>query len=155
MPNVELVQVPLHDFKYARHYFIRVDEPYVEIHPGTVKGGGYRNAKVHKDEVIVYKKELCADCYQKLLDESYWSFSVWYFPLVNCEIISRSLIGWTPISPQNYIIAAGILITLIGVVGHLILALISFILTTILLIYWYGRSLPTQIAKCQHLEESL
>jgi len=122
--------------KLLNHHFIYIPRLKLEIHPGEYDGGTHRT--ISKDcpptpRAHVYNKyECCAACINSLLITSHSIADAWYwYPLVNCETLTSTLMGDSSISIQGVLVLSGVLLVLSGITFYVYIAVVIFILTFI------------------------
>ncbi|UVX94937.1 Ac81-like protein [Callinectes sapidus nudivirus] len=117
------------------HNYIAFPELGLEIHPGRFFYGTHHNfGKFNKRTVPVKNMKFCGICVKHLLDQSNDLVNIWYYPILNCETLTRGLTQHLPISIQTILIT-GIFTTFIIGIQKPQLFIISLLFLIILLIY--------------------
>ena len=133
------------------HFFLIIPEKQIELHPGEYYFGSYHTAGFTKSYTVYEKFYVCKDCYEKLIEKSKKLSNIWYYPYVNCETLSRGLVGDFAISHQF------VLFTLIGLSTILCFISLYFIilivLLILLLIYINNFYYPLNTSLCVHLND--
>ena len=136
-----------------RHFWIELPEIGLEIHPGNYFLGSFHNIGTTKYGTLFAETLLCGNCALDLIENIHYTSDVWYFPLINCESITRGLCGDTPVSWQVLITTLAITCIVLSLIWFPIL-IIGLILFTILVIT--NEILPravltTKYRSCIHL----
>lgn len=132
------------------HNYFSIPKLSLDIHPGQFlfgthhTKGSFPNRTNKIGEVI-----LCEKCLKNLLEKSQNLINAWYYPIINCETLTRGLVYENPISYQT------ILVTLIFTSFILAISNISMIFVTIffiiILIYLNNSRKMFGNSKCRHL----
>ncbi|QBB28681.1 Ac81-like protein [Homarus gammarus nudivirus] len=117
------------------HNYLSIPHMDLEIHPGKFFYGTHHNlGKFHKNSCPVKKMKFCKDCLDKLLVKARYLDDIWYYPILNCETLTRALTQHFPISFQTVLIT-GIFTTFIIGIDKPFMFIITTILLIILLLY--------------------
>ena len=128
------------------HNYIAIPELELEIHPGRFFFGTHHDFGTFKKRSEPVKTmTFCKSCLKHLLQKAQNLDDTWYYPIVNCEALTRGLTQHVPISFQTILIT-GIFTTFILGIQHNILFIVSFLFLVLLLFYnnscykWLGDS---------------
>ncbi|UVT30872.1 ac81-like protein [Penaeus vannamei nudivirus] len=117
------------------HNYLSIPALELEIHPGRFYYGTHHTMGAFiKRSVIIKKLQFCEDCINKLLKQSYDLFKVWYYPIVNCETLTRGLTQNIPISIQTILITGAFTSLVIGI-SYPSVFLLTFLFIILLLLY--------------------
>ncbi|UBZ25666.1 Ac81-like protein [Carcinus maenas nudivirus] len=117
------------------HNYIAIPSMELEIHPGRFLYGTHHNyGKFKKRSCVVKKMKFCDICMERMLTQANDLSNIWYYPILNCETLTRGLTQHVPISVQTILIT-GIFTTFIIGIQNPKLFIITFLLIIIQLIY--------------------
>lgn len=137
------------------HYFVRIPSLYLEIHPGAYYGGTHHNLDTTKKYVITETIVCCNDCLDHILTESLNMTHLWYYPIINCETLTRGLCNKVPISIQT-ILFTGMVISSFGVLAHFAhIQFVLFLMCLHLLWIHYCNCKKMKIVSCCHKTSSI
>lgn len=137
-------------FGLIKHYFIRLEHPELEIHPGQYKKGTHHNLEFTKGFEIYIKKIMCRECLQKLLKESNDMKMYWYYPFINCETLTKGLTGQFAISNQIVLLVLLILFLIVSFCCNYIY-LLGVMVVLLVILYNNYLSSGTSLLVCHHL----
>ncbi|AAN04328.1 Orf33 [Heliothis zea nudivirus] len=83
------------------HYFIRIPSLDLEIHPGMYQKGNFLNLNSTKHYRVLTVTYACSECLNELLIKSENVLHAWYYPLINCETLTKGLCIGAPWSIQT------------------------------------------------------
>lgn len=83
------------------HYFIVVPSLALEIHPGKYFMGTHHTLGFTRSFRVHCTLRLCDACSAVLLEDARDMGHLWYYPYINCETLTRGLLGETAISYQT------------------------------------------------------
>lgn len=138
-------------FGLFNHYFIRIPHMNLEIHPGRYEYGTHHTLGYYsKPSSILRVLTICDACVDILIQRSYRVHRWWgYFPLINCETLTKGLTFAPPISTQA-VLGVGILLTAMLSIFSPALLIIAVVLFMLLLVY--NNTEPSaQHTTCQHV----
>jgi hypothetical protein len=134
-----------------RHYWLVLpDSLQVEIHPGNYHLGSIHNMNTTKHGELSSETILCAQCTEELLNSISQMPDLWYFPLINCESLSRGLIGGSPVSTQVIVTTFAIVCLLFSMVYFPLLFIGLGLFVAMVIVNKWSASI-TQYAKCNHV----
>lgn len=134
------------------HNYLSIPDIDIEIHPGQFFYGTHHTVgKFKKNSKPVKELIFCDICVRYLLYNARYLSDVWYYPILNCETLTRALTQHFPISFQTILIT-GIFTTIIIGIYKPILFIISILLLIVLLIY-NNSSLKMLKDYCIHYNE--
>lgn len=117
------------------HNYFAIPELKLEIHPGRFYFGTHHNiGKFIRNSKCVKCMKFCGICIKLLLKQSIDMDDIWWYPILNCETLTRGLTQHIPISIQTLLIT-GIFTTFIIGIDKPYLLIITTLLIIILLIY--------------------
>lgn len=85
------------------HYFIRIPSLDLEIHPGMYEKGNFLNLNSTKHYKVLTGTCVCNDCLNRLLETSKSLLHAWYYPLINCETLTKGLCLGRAMSVQSIV----------------------------------------------------
>lgn len=138
-------------FGWFEHYFLRIKQIDLEIHPGVYQHGTHKKYGDTLKFTVLKIVNLCKKCIVDMLTESLHVQLVWYYPLVNCESLTLGLAYNAPISVQM-ISHFGLFISL-ALTGYSLKMLFVAVIFLLLSVYSIGGSYDEKVAyhKCIHL----
>ncbi|UOT91836.1 Ac81-like protein [Aratus pisonii nudivirus] len=117
------------------HNYLSIPYLQLEIHPGRFRFGSHHSLGKFKKNSYCNKSMLfCKDCLNLLLIQSRDMENLWWFPIMNCETLTRGLTQHLPISYQTIIIT-GIFTTFIIGIQEPYFFILTFILIVMLVLY--------------------
>ncbi|UBZ25568.1 Ac81-like protein [Crangon crangon nudivirus] len=132
------------------HNYITVPSHDIEIHPGNFRYGTHHTLGSYaKKSHLISSISLCDPCINRLLEASYNLSRTWFFPIVNCETLSRGLVQQVPISYQT--IMGTIIVSSFILSIHYPFMLIICIVFIIWLIYMNNITPQADSYECIHL----
>ena len=123
----------------------------LEIHPGRFFYGTHHTLGQFQNRSIPVKHiYFCDACLPLLLEEACFLDDTWYYPIMNCETLTRALTQSYPLSIQT-ILSTGIFTTLI--LGIAINSYILFLTIFFILLLLAYNNLPYKFlpSTCIHL----
>lgn len=136
----------------VKHYFLRIPDLELEIHPGRYPMGTHHTLGFYRHTYdVIETHRVCQFCLQRTIDESTDSHSVWLYPLVNCEALTRGLVGQLPISYQILVLPIIVLLVVLSLwfFHYLLVAII------LLIVYIVAHKIESHISPklsyCSHL----
>lgn len=106
MYSIEVCSKPIkNSMGFVRHHFVRIPHLQLEIHPGQYKYGTHHTIGFTKRYDYLYIVQVCETCLLDLYTESMELFKIWYYPIINCETLTRGLTCSVPLSYQTAIYA--------------------------------------------------
>lgn len=85
---------------FIHHYFIRIPELNIEIHPGLYVKGVILELNATKQFMIKSKSYICKNCLNFLLSYIHLTKHTWFYPLINCETLTNGICHFFPFSFQ-------------------------------------------------------
>ena len=133
------------------HHFFKIPDLDLEVHPGRYNMGTHHNIGYVKHATIYGELILCPDCVRTVLFESKQMEDAWYFPLINCEALTKGSLGYPPISYQTIFIFTAIVCAIASLFSFSLLFVgLFFLMLTIIINNW---SSPMYTNRCQHLAQ--
>lgn len=133
------------------HNYIAIPELNLEIHPGRFYYGTHHDiGKFKNRSEIITEMYFCKDCLDYLLYRARSLFDIWYYPILNCETLTRGLTQHFPLSIQTVLITGIFTSFIIGISNPIFFAL-TFFFILILLIY-NNTKIKHFKASCIHYE---
>lgn len=132
------------------HYFFKIPHINLEIHPGNYKLGTHHTDGFTKYYIEYEYRWLCNNCLKILLELSSNLYKVWYYPYINCETLTRTLIGSTPISFQTIYVT----IIIASLISCIFLVWMIPVSIFIILLFIYNNNcyFPVHESYCEHLK---
>lgn len=131
------------------HFYFTIPKLDLEIHPGQFFSGTHHKlGTFKKHSVIVGEKVMCETCVDELLRDSRNLTDAWYYPVINCESLTRGLLYKNPISIQTILLTIVITFFLIGIAMPIYF--IASLFFTILLILFNNIHVSYSVATCGH-----
>lgn len=88
------------------HFFIRIPELNMEIHPGIYQKGTFLDINSTKYYQVIAEVYKCPKCIDELLLLSKRSTYAWYYPFINCETLTKGMCLGTAWSNQTITVLA-------------------------------------------------
>lgn len=140
-----------HTFGLIKHYYLRLPDKNLEIHPGRYRMGSHHTlGYMRKEYNVIECLNVCNECYKHVIGDSLQLHDVWAYPFINCESLTRGIIGQFPVSYQMYSLTL-ICLLLIMSLWFFPLLLVSLNLFGLHLLYHKIESGSTDIRYCAHL----
>lgn len=137
-------------FCFFNHFFMRIPKLELEIHPGKYVMGTHHCLNFTKNYSIAEIKTICSKCLDELMNNADDLTPLWYYPYINCETLTRGLVGGIPVSFQSVSIAILLVIFVKSLLkAHYLLFVSLFIL--IFFILQNNFYLPIRYTSCKHL----
>ncbi|QLI62442.1 Ac81 [Dikerogammarus haemobaphes nudivirus] len=134
------------------HIYFTIPSLDLEIHPGQFFNGTHHKLGTFKRESVkIGEKKLCDICLQKLLQISLDLTSAWYYPIINCESLTRGLIYTNPISLQTIFLTIILTFFIIGILTPIYFFCSLFF--TISLIVHNNINIFYSVDMCLHLKQ--
>lgn len=136
------------------HNYFAIPALNLEIHPGQYLYGTHHDrGRFSKRSILIGKLNLCGNCLERLMKTSANLFDVWYYPLINCETLTRGLLYHDAISYQTVF---GIIIFTAFVIGinKPIMFIVGLFFLFILLVINNLKFIYRE-KECIHLKEEL
>ncbi|UHB41815.1 Ac81-like protein [Macrobrachium rosenbergii nudivirus] len=136
------------------HMYLAIPEMDLEIHPGRFFYGTHHDFGKFKNRSTKVKElQFCDKCLKVLLDESIYLFDVWYYPILNCETLSRALTQHVPISIQTILCTVVFTTFVLAISMNLKILLITLFFLLLLLLY---NNLPYKFLNntCIHIKNT-
>ena len=131
------------------HHFFKIPDLDLEIHPGRYYMGTHHKVGYVRHATVYGQLILCPDCVRAVLFESKQMEDAWYFPLINCEALTKGSLGYPPISYQTIFIFTAIVCAIASIFSFSLLFVgLFFLVLTIIVNNW---SSPMYTNRCQHL----
>lgn len=121
-------------FGFVRHYFLQIPHLELEIHPGQYKYGTHHILGFTRNFDKMWTLNVCQFCIDQILCESMKLFSVWYYPCINCETLTRGLTSGIPISFQT-LIYAGLLFSCMAILKNFNFAFVAICLIVVIFLF--------------------
>ncbi len=138
-------------FGFIRHYFIQIPHMELEIHPGQYKYGTHHVLGFTRRYDELWTMEICESCLDQLVNESMRLFQLWYYPVINCETLTRGLVSGVPVSFQT-LIYCSLLFSSIAILWNFNFAFVSICL--IILLFLFNNYFRIQDGQqCLHINE--
>uniref|UniRef100_A0AAU8GBR3 Ac81-like protein n=1 Tax=Faxonius propinquus nudivirus TaxID=3139431 RepID=A0AAU8GBR3_9VIRU len=135
------------------HYFFTIPKLKLEIHPGVFYNGTHHDlGRYHKRTHKIKTFEICQNCLDFLLENAIDLKSVWYYPIINCETLTRGLIDSFPLSYQTVLLT--ICFTSFILAIHYKLMFIICFFSIFLLIILNSFYITKTIKKCIHTKNN-
>lgn len=133
------------------HNYFAIPQLHLEIHPGRFYYGTHHDyGKFKKRSECVKVMKFCELCVDYLLEKSTDLDDIWWYPILNCETLTRGLTQHIPISFQTILITCIFTTFIIGIQKvHLLLVVILFI---IMLLIYNNTHYKMLKNKCIHLQ---
>lgn len=114
MIEIQKCSKGLRDSLYlVHHYFMRVPELNIEIHPGLYVKGVILDLNTTKKYTIKSKSYICKSCVNFLLSYIHLTKHTWFYPVINCETLTNGICHFFPVSFQlSCAMAAGTILCL-------------------------------------------
>lgn len=145
--TVELCRRPIRRaFQLLSHYFLRIESLDLEIHPGNYSKGTHCTINAKSVYTVVESYEFCTQCIDEMLNESLNMINVWYYPIINCETLSRGLCKQLPVSYQTITLSA-IIVSIVCCFVTNSIVLLFFVLYLLTL---YNNVKLRKIKLCEH-----
>nr|WOZ57658.1 ac81-like protein [Menippe mercenaria nudivirus] len=117
------------------HNYLAIPAFDLEIHPGRFFYGTHHNYGAFKNRSYCVKSmQFCKKCVTVLLKQSENQDSTWWYPIMNCETLTRGLTQHLPLSIQTILIT-GIFTTFILGIEKATFFIVTIIFILMLLIY--------------------
>ena len=140
-------------FGIFSHHYLTIPSMELEIHPGKYYQGTHHNLGTFaKNNIKTGQYELCQTCFMQLLDEATTMLDVWYYyPLINCETLTKGLLNNITISTQSLIVTTFITASFLSLIS-IYMFIIAF-LSILLLIVLNNFCFSYKVEYCLHLKE--
>jgi len=136
-------------FRIITHIYFTIPSLNLEIHPGQFFHGTHHTLGAFKRaSVCVGEKKLCEKCLKDLLRNSINLTDAWYYPVINCETMTRGLIYTNPISIQTIFLTIIITFFIIGILTPIYL--LGSLFFTIGLILFNNINVLYSVDTCEH-----
>lgn len=141
-------------FGFVKHYFLRIPEIGIEIHPGHYTRGTHHNLDTTKNYRVYATKIVCPGCLSELQQESNDMSYVWYYPFINCETLTKGLTGQVAISIQVvlYVLLA---LCIIASIFKSVLYVFAILVVALGLVYNNYLNCGSRLFVCHHIEQHL
>lgn len=139
--------------KTITHLYITIPSLDMEIHPGQFFNGTHHKlGTFSKNSICVGQKTLCKKCMDLLLLKSIDLVDAWYYPIINCETLTRGLLYDNAISVQTIFLTIIVTFFIIGLMKSIYLLVCLFFI--ILLILFNNTTVLYSVDACPHYIES-
>lgn len=117
------------------HNYLTIPAIELEIHPGRFYYGTHHTlGRFKRNSMCVKQMLFCSVCIRDLLQRSLDLVDIWWYPILNCETLTRGLTQHFPLSIQTLLIT-GIFTTFIMGFKYSCFFIITIILSLMLLLY--------------------
>lgn len=138
--------------KAITHLYFTIPSMGLEIHPGQFFYGTHHTIGMfRKNSVCIGEKTLCKKCMEILLKESNDLTEAWYYPIINCESMTRGLLYSNPISIQTIFLTIIVTFFIIGLIESIYLYICLIFI--ILLILFNNVNILYSVDVCPHYIE--
>ena len=136
------------------HHYLSLPSIDLEIHPGKYYYGTHHNLGTFaKNSIKTGQYDLCPNCFKKFLNESnFLQNTLKYFPMINCETLTKGLLNKIAISYQSLIVSIFIIASILSLKS--IYMFIIVILSILILIVLNNFHLSYKVEYCSHLKKS-
>ena len=145
-------------FGILSHHYLTIPSMDLEIHPGKYYQGTHHTlGTFNKNSTKTGQYELCQNCFKNFMDEATSLQDAWYYPVINCETLTKGLLQNNGMFSKNCIIISIQALISIGFIMACLLSLISnfmfiiALLSILLLIVLNNFCLSYKIEYCIHL----
>ena len=145
-------------FGLFSHHFLTIPSMELEIHPGKYYQGTHHTLGTFvKNSIITGQYELCQTCFKQLMDEASNLQDVWYYPVINCETLTKGLLQNTRtfgnrgviISIQSMISMAFVMACLLSLISMVMFGIALLLILSLIILNHF--CLSYKIEYCIHL----
>lgn len=131
------------------HLYFTIPSMGLEIHPGQFFYGTHHTiGAFRKNSICIGEKTLCDKCMNKLLIQSGDLTDAWYYPIINCESMTRGLLYDNAISIQTIFLTIILTFFIIGLIESIYLYICLIFI--ILLILFNNVNILYSVDVCPH-----
>lgn len=138
-------------FNLIHHYFVRIPELNIEIHPGSYTKGIILPLNDTKKYSIKSKVYQCKNCVNLMLSYMHLTGHTWYYPMINCETLTNGICNMSPLSFQFMTAITSFSILLCPTINFKLRTFLVFIIALIHYIYQNNSWLNISERYCEHL----
>lgn len=135
------------------HFYISIPHIQLDIHPGQFTFGTHHTTGTFpKNTKLIKTMYFCPNCLEYLLKRSKNLIDTWYYPIINCESLTRGLTQNVPISIQTILLTVAFTSLVVGIFNpYFLLVSILFVL---ILVVFNNSSYPNKSfdSYCIHLK---
>lgn len=133
------------------HYFLIVPILKLEIHPGRYYMGSYHTLGFTKKYNVYKKSRVCEFCFKNLISLSLKLESVWFYPFINCETLTRGLLTNDIAISYQMLYVTTLFLSVVASWFKFSVLLLTLVLAVIIITVNYYHSSPTTVEECVHL----
>lgn len=135
------------------HYYITVPSLELEIHPGKYFYGTHHiMGKFKKNSTKCSEYFLCEDCITTLIQDANYLEHCWYYPIINCETLTRGLLSAPASISYQTLLVTGMLVSFAMAFKKKYMLLLTILFLIILIIlnnFWFIYNKES----CVHLHQ--